>query len=132
MLDSCLSEQTPETKIGLSLLAAGFITSGALALCWVTGSDPWGKLFLLLLCTEVGIALGLVKWCCAQLLFMLCTRVFTGLLSAITSLSLHNQAAIVFLLPADLAVSAEQTSRVLQGRIGSFTLLHEPSSSLNA
>lgn len=57
MLESCLSEQTPETKIGLSLLAAGFITSGALALCWVTGSDPWGKLLPLLLCKELGIAL---------------------------------------------------------------------------
>lgn len=44
MLESCLSEQAPELKIGLSLLAAGFITSGALVLCWLTGSDPWGQL----------------------------------------------------------------------------------------
>lgn len=56
MLESCLSEQAPETKIGLSLLAAGFITSGALALCWITGSDPWGELPLLL-CKELEIAL---------------------------------------------------------------------------
>lgn len=50
MLESCLSEQAPELKIGLSLLAAGFITSGALVLCWLTGSDPWGKLLPLTAC----------------------------------------------------------------------------------
>lgn len=44
MLEASLFEQAPELKIGLSLLAAGFITSGALVLCWLTGSDPWGKL----------------------------------------------------------------------------------------
>ena len=43
VLESLLSEQAPESKVGLSLLAAGVISTGALALCWVTGSDPWGK-----------------------------------------------------------------------------------------
>lgn len=43
VLEAFLSEQAPEFKIGLSLLTAGVITSGALALCWLTGSDPWGK-----------------------------------------------------------------------------------------
>ncbi|KAL3140555.1 hypothetical protein ABBQ32_005134 [Trebouxia sp. C0010 RCD-2024] len=42
VLEAFLSEQAPEFKIGLSLLTAGVITSGALALCWLTGSDPWG------------------------------------------------------------------------------------------
>ena len=50
MLEASLFEQAPELKIGLSLLAAGFITSGALVLCWLTGSDPWGKLLPLAFC----------------------------------------------------------------------------------
>ncbi len=43
MLESYLSEQAPETKMSLSLLAGGVMSSGALALCWLTGSDPWGE-----------------------------------------------------------------------------------------
>lgn len=43
MLESYLSAQAPETKMSLSLLAGGVMSSGALALCWLTGSDPWGK-----------------------------------------------------------------------------------------
>ncbi|DBB17711.1 hypothetical protein WJX82_007257 [Trebouxia sp. C0006] len=42
VLESYLSEQAPETKMSLSLLAGGVMSSGALALCWLTGSDPWG------------------------------------------------------------------------------------------
>ena len=44
LLESILSEQTPGFKLALSLLAAGVISSGALALCWLTGADPWGEL----------------------------------------------------------------------------------------
>ena len=43
VLESYLSEQAPETKMSLSLLAGGVMSSGALALCWLTGSDPWGE-----------------------------------------------------------------------------------------
>lgn len=42
VLESYLSEQAPEFRMSLSLLAGGVISSGALALCWLTGSDPWG------------------------------------------------------------------------------------------
>ena len=43
ILGSLLSDSAPQLKLVLSLLAGGIITSGALALCWLTGSDPWGK-----------------------------------------------------------------------------------------
>lgn len=43
ILGSLLSDSAPQLKLSLSLLAGGIITSGALALCWLTGSDPWGK-----------------------------------------------------------------------------------------
>ena len=87
MLESCLFEQAPELKIGLSLLAAGFITSGALVLCWLTGSDPWGKLLPLASCFCTQTLTSLKLWqptvlillerCCARaalLLFTICCQ----------------------------------------------------------
>lgn len=43
ILGSLLSDSAPQLKVSLSLLAGSIITSGAMALCWLTGSDPWGK-----------------------------------------------------------------------------------------
>lgn len=41
-----LTDSAPQLKLSLYMLTGGVITSAALGLCWLTGSDPCGGVFL--------------------------------------------------------------------------------------
>lgn len=92
VLESYLSEQAPELKISLSLLAGGVISSGALALCWLTGSDPWGKLLIGPVLGSAPDLCGLCFHFCIHFLRVSVSASCLCTMEALTSHTVYNNA----------------------------------------